>query len=101
MKQIRFYCSLFFIFIFLISPFSGFAQQKKMSNVLNWIRTGGPLGGLGYDVRIRPDNPDIMYVTDAFAGVFKSADGDKTGHRLTRALLPEAGLQAMQFRFFA
>ncbi len=40
-----------------------------------WVRTGGPLGGLGYDVRMRPGNPDIMYVTDAFAGVFKSTDG--------------------------
>ncbi len=45
---------------------------------LNWVRTGGPLGGLGYDIRMRPDNPDIMYVTDAKAGVFKSTDGGKT-----------------------
>jgi photosystem II stability/assembly factor-like uncharacterized protein len=45
---------------------------------LSWVRTGGPLGGLGYDVRMRPDNPDVMYVTDALAGVFKSADGGQT-----------------------
>jgi photosystem II stability/assembly factor-like uncharacterized protein len=44
----------------------------------NWIRTGGPLGGLGYDIRMRPGNPDIMYVTDAWAGVFKSKDGGRT-----------------------
>jgi len=37
---------------------------------LAWVRTGGPLGGLGYDVRMRPDNPDMMYVTDAWAGLF-------------------------------
>jgi photosystem II stability/assembly factor-like uncharacterized protein len=43
-----------------------------------WVRTGGPLGGLGYDVRMRPDNPDIMYVTDAWAGVFMSTDGGQT-----------------------
>ncbi|MFC1793299.1 WD40/YVTN/BNR-like repeat-containing protein [Planctomycetota bacterium] len=43
-----------------------------------WVRTGGPLGGLGYDVRMRPDNPDIMYVTDAWAGVFISTDAGKT-----------------------
>jgi len=42
---------------------------------LEWIRTGGPLGGLGYDVRMRPDDPDTMLVTDAFAGVFASTDG--------------------------
>jgi len=45
-----------------------------------WVRTGGPLGGLGYDVRMRPDNPDIMYVTDAWAGVFISTDGGQTWH---------------------
>lgn len=43
-----------------------------------WVRTGGPLGGLGYDIRMRPDNPDIMYVTDAWAGVHKSSDGGRT-----------------------
>jgi photosystem II stability/assembly factor-like uncharacterized protein len=42
---------------------------------LAWVRTGGPLGGLGYDVRMRPDDPDMMYVSDAFAGVFISSDG--------------------------
>jgi photosystem II stability/assembly factor-like uncharacterized protein len=42
---------------------------------LSWVRTGGPLGGLGYDVRMRPDDPDMMYVSDAFAGVFISNDG--------------------------
>jgi len=47
-------------------------------NSLNWVYTGGPLGGLGYDVRMRPDNLDIMFVTDAFAGVFKSTDCGKT-----------------------
>jgi len=45
---------------------------------LTWVRTGGPLGGLGYDVRMRPDNPDIMYVTDAWAGVFMSTDAGQT-----------------------
>jgi len=45
---------------------------------LEWVRTGGPLGGLGYDVRMRPDNPKIMYVTDAWAGVFMSTDGGQS-----------------------
>jgi photosystem II stability/assembly factor-like uncharacterized protein len=44
---------------------------------LNWVRTGGPPGGLGYDVRMHPENPDVMFVTDAHAGVFRSFD---TGH---------------------
>jgi photosystem II stability/assembly factor-like uncharacterized protein len=43
-----------------------------------WIRLGGPPGGLGYDIRMRPDNPDIMFVTDAFAGIHRSSDGGQT-----------------------
>jgi photosystem II stability/assembly factor-like uncharacterized protein len=41
----------------------------------SWVNTGGPSGGLGYDVRMDPIDPDIMYVTDALAGVFKSMNG--------------------------
>ena len=40
-----------------------------------WVSTGGPPGGLGYDIRMVPDNPDIMYVTDAFSGIHKSTNG--------------------------
>lgn len=43
-----------------------------------WVRLGGPPGGLGYDIRMRPDNPDEMYVTDARAGIFKSVNGGLT-----------------------
>ncbi len=43
-----------------------------------WVRTGGPLGGLGYDIRMHPENPDRMYVTDSWAGVFRSMDGGQT-----------------------
>jgi photosystem II stability/assembly factor-like uncharacterized protein len=43
-----------------------------------WLRLGGPLGGLGYDIRMDPRNPDVMYVTDANAGAHKSLDGGKT-----------------------
>jgi photosystem II stability/assembly factor-like uncharacterized protein len=45
---------------------------------LEWERSGYPLGGLGYDIRMDPDNPDRLYVTDAYAGVFISTDGGKT-----------------------
>mgnify|MGYP005848919517 CR=1 FL=1 len=43
-----------------------------------WVRTGGPIGGLGYDVRIHPENPEIMFVTDNPSGVNKSYDGGNT-----------------------
>jgi photosystem II stability/assembly factor-like uncharacterized protein len=41
----------------------------------SWESTGGPIGGLGYDVRIDPVNSQIMYLTDNFVGVLKSTDG--------------------------
>ncbi len=44
---------------------------------LPWVYTGGPSGGLGYDIRMDPRDKEIMYVTDAFAGAFKSTDGGK------------------------
>ncbi len=43
-----------------------------------WTKTGGPLGGLGYDVRINPLNKDIMFVTDNPSGVNKSLNGGQT-----------------------
>ncbi len=47
-------------------------QKKK------WIKTGGPVGGLGYDVRIHPKNKKIMFVSDNPSGVNKSIDGGNT-----------------------
>jgi photosystem II stability/assembly factor-like uncharacterized protein len=66
-----------------------FGQSADTSQ--SWIRTGGPLGGLGYDVRMRPDNPDVMYVTDAWAGVFISSDGGKTWHPSSQGITTRAG----------
>jgi photosystem II stability/assembly factor-like uncharacterized protein len=52
------------------NQFSGSPLADK-----TWVRTGGPMGGRGYDIRMRPDNPDVLYVTDQFTGVHKSSDG--------------------------
>ncbi len=54
------------------------ADEPVDPETLRWVRTGGPLGGLGYDVRMRPGDPDTMLVTDAYAGVFSSTDGGST-----------------------
>jgi photosystem II stability/assembly factor-like uncharacterized protein len=62
-------------------------QEKDLS----WIRTGGPLGGLGYDVRMHPHNPDFLFVTDAFAGVFKSEDGGKTWYPTNQGITTRGG----------
>ena len=64
---------------------------KGLPTDLKWVRTGGPLGGLGYDVRMSPDNPDIMFVTDAKAGVFKSVDGGKTWQPSNQGITTRAG----------
>jgi photosystem II stability/assembly factor-like uncharacterized protein len=61
------------------------------ANQLKWVRTGGPLGGLGYDVRMRPDNPEVMFVTDARAGVFKSNDGGKTWYPANNGISTRIG----------
>lgn len=56
-----------------------------------WARLGGPLGGMGYDIRMRPDNPDIMYVTDATAGVHMSTDGGQTWAPLNEGIDARTG----------
>lgn len=64
------------------------AQQTEGSPLAEqtWVRLGGPIGGIGYDIRMRPDNPDIMYVTDAWAGVHKSTDGGRTWFTLNEGI---------------
>lgn len=60
-------------------------------NSLNWVYTGGPLGGLGYDVRMRPDALDTLFVTDAFAGAFKSTDSGKTWFPVNEGITTRIG----------
>jgi hypothetical protein len=43
-----------------------------------WVRLGGPPGGLGYDIRMSYSDPDVMFVTDAMAGIHKSTDRGRT-----------------------
>lgn len=45
---------------------------------LPWIHTGGPIGGLGYDIRYNFADPNTWYVTDAFAGLHMSTDNGLT-----------------------
>jgi len=66
-----------------------FGKSAPLSQ--KWIRTGGPLGGLGYDIRMRPDNPDILYVTDAYAGVFRSNDGGQSWEPINSGIGTRAG----------
>jgi photosystem II stability/assembly factor-like uncharacterized protein len=61
------------------------------SRNLSWIRLGGPLGGLGYDIRMVPGNPDKMFVTDAWAGVFASIDGGRTWYPSSEGITTRTG----------
>jgi photosystem II stability/assembly factor-like uncharacterized protein len=67
------------------------AEIKSGASSDTWIRTGGPLGGLGYDVRMHPENPDKMYVTDAYAGVFISDDGGKNWYPSNQGIIDRSG----------
>lgn len=51
-----------------------------------WERTGGPMGGLGYDVRYGTGDTQIMYVTDNFSGVYKSANNGQTWFPTNRGI---------------
>ena len=56
-----------------------------------WTYTGGPIGGLGYDIRMDPTNPDVMYVTDAWAGAFKSVDGGQNWFPINNGITARVG----------
>ncbi len=58
---------------------------------LTWIRTGGPLGGIGYDIKMRPGNPDMMYVTDISGGLHMSIDGGSTWSASNQGIFARAG----------
>ena len=72
-----------FFFILLVVPAQTYAApsiQEEGSPLADqtWVRLGGPLGGIGYDIKMDPEDPDVMYVTDTNSGINKSIDGGKT-----------------------
>ena len=73
------------------SPSAPSGATAPPASSLTWVRLGGPLGGLGYDIRMRPDNPDSMYVSDAWAGVHKSTDGGMTWFTLNDGIDARTG----------
>jgi photosystem II stability/assembly factor-like uncharacterized protein len=56
-----------------------------------WTKTGGPSGGLGYDVRIHPLDKNIMYVTDNPSGVNKSCDAGATWGQRNEGITTRTG----------
>lgn len=57
----------------------------------DWVKVNGPRGGTGYDIDIHPDNPDIIYVSDAAAGVHKSIDGGETWFPMNNGITARSG----------
>jgi photosystem II stability/assembly factor-like uncharacterized protein len=72
-------------------PLADFQGELPDFTSLTWQRMGGPPGGLGYDIRMRPDNPDVMFVTDAHAGIHKSVDGGRTWQPVNEGIAPFSG----------
>ena len=58
---------------------------------ITWYRTGGPIGGLGYDIRIHPREKHIMFVTDNPSGVNKSTDGGTSWMQKNKGINVHAG----------
>ena len=59
--------------LFILSLLFTFSLSSQQ-----WQRTGGPIGGLGYNIKIHPTNNQIIYITDALSGIHKSVDGGIT-----------------------
>ena len=71
-------CSVF-ICLFILGMLSvnqviSQTPHKPAFKAGSWISTGGPIGGLGYDVRHSYENLDLWDVTDAWGGIFLSGD---------------------------
>src|ERR1041384_6436661 len=56
-----------------------------------WIKVGGPIGGLGYNIRINPTNKNVMFVTDAYSGVQRSTDAGQTWQASNTGIDPPVG----------
>jgi len=83
-------------FGFLLMPtISTLAQEDEPASPLSdytWIFTGGPRGGIGYDIRIHPQNYDVIWVTDAFAGAHQSIDGGQTWRQRSEGIDARVGM---------
>lgn len=70
---------------------AGLVTEAQPAGEHVWKRLGGPRGGIGYDVKIHPDNPEIIYVTDSNAGVHWSTDGGDTWSPMNEGITARAG----------
>lgn len=64
--------------LFIVISISAQESQTSPLADQSWVRLGGSPGGIGYDIRFDPENPNIWYVTDTGAGLHKSIDNGIT-----------------------
>jgi hypothetical protein len=67
----------------------------------DWVSTGGPVGGLGYDVRIDPRSKQTMFVTDNYAGIVKSTNGGSSWVAANAGITVRAGPTGDAFPIFS
>jgi hypothetical protein len=60
-----------------------------------WVRTGGPIGGLGYDIRYNFTDHSIWYVTDAWSGFFIRTDSGRTWKSRNTGITARKGLDGI------
>jgi photosystem II stability/assembly factor-like uncharacterized protein len=73
------------------------AHLLKAKVYNTWVKMGGPLGGLGYDVRFSANTPagnKTLYVTDNYSGVNKSEDGGATWSASNAGIAARSGPSA-------
>jgi hypothetical protein len=68
---------------------------------LVWVRTGGPRGGMGYDVRMDLRLPGVVYVTDAFGGMFMSTDDGASFSPINTGITARAGASGENIPVFS
>lgn len=60
-----------------------------------WTHLGGPIGGLGYDIRYSFDDHDTWYVTDAWAGIHRCTDRGLTWEPINQGITAIKGVDAV------
>jgi photosystem II stability/assembly factor-like uncharacterized protein len=93
-KPIIILISLIFLVTLLLENASPAVVDASIPS--SWVKTGGPIGGLGYDVRYGAYSdgtvdPSVMYVTDNYSGVNKSIDGGRTWFTTNTGITKKSG----------
>ncbi len=81
------------VMLFMLSLSQLISQPAYQTGA--WVKTGGPIGGLGYDIRHSFENHDRWYVTDAFGGIFLSENRGLTWTESNEGILTRKGLDGI------